>query len=500
MRLKNYTILLMAVLTLGFAACKKAGTADGGGTGGEEGGTGKLTLKIKQAKGLATYTDDDANSTDAEATINSVDVFIFDNGAPYGLVHRAITDPTLIYNTPGDVNDGLKALTLTGVKTGTKRIYIGINLTTTVVNKLIENYSYMQDGISFNAGAITDKLFAHLVTATNGTANDGRIAMFNTYDYDDATVGNRNIYTITDGGANTFTINVSRLVAKVAVKVAPTLDLHVPGGTLSVLQFTAGQTNNRLQLAPLRGFRDLNWASFQGTDFNLNAVDAGFQAYSHGAINLANDDWTDFDFGLATTPKVYIPENTSQTHHHNEVSFISLKATFTPTDDGEPAGFGSTPTVQGAFPSGTFYAVFSNDVGSNGAPVPGMAVHFFPVQGDAAAYALAHSGEILTYTGGFCYYRIYLNPNANGGATGNAYDVLRNVFYKVNITRINTIGTVSPDNIPGALGTPGFPSSSLLTDYPEVLPAHVINPPVNADINTTITITNWSDQQGDYEF
>lgn len=503
MQVKSYLILLIAAFS--FAACKKDPGQNSDPGVAQQGKDAKITLKIKQAKGLTTYAPGDLNSTDAEATINRVDVFIFDDGAPYGLIHRYFDQPADIYNTPGDLSAGLKPLELEDVKTGTKRIYVGINLTSAIIDRLIDNYSYLTDGIIFNAGASapynTDKLLEHLiaVTATPGT-NDANLVMFNTSDFDNADPLKRNIITITEAGPNAITVDVSRMVAKVAVKADPALDLHVPGGTLSDLRFTAGQSNNRLHLSPLRQFRDANWASFETFDFNQSGVDSVLQSYANGIINPANDDWADFDFEDEATPKVYLPENTSQTHKHNEVSFISLMATFTPTDDGEPLGFGTTPTVTGTFPAGTFYAVFTNDPGSILSPVPGIAVHYFPVEGDADAYALAHDGIKLTYTNGRCYYRIYLNSAGNGTTTGNPYDVLRNVFYKVNITRINTIGTPHPDQIPGEDGTPGFPGAPVVAENPAVVGTDVINPPKNADITTTITIADWDPQEGDYEF
>jgi hypothetical protein len=505
MKTKFYAILLLVAMSL--AACKKEPRTDG--PGGEEQGTAKLTLKIKQARGIVTYTADDPNATDEESIVNRVDVFIFDNGAPYGIIHRAITAAADIYVNPADkLGEGLKPIELLNVKTGSKRIYVGINLTTAIVNRIVDNYAFLTDGISFNAGNIapysTDQLFNHLVgTAVTVGSNDANLVMFNTFDFDDAVPANRNILDITDAGPNAITVNVSRMLAKVAVKADEDLSLVVPGGTLSSLRFTAGRTNNRLKLAPLKNFIDGNWNSQLAADYNLNAVDVVDQPYENGVINPANTDWaTDFDFEAAATPKIYLPENTSELHRHNDVSFVSLRAVFTPSNDGEPLGFGTTPTVTGAFPAGTFYAVFSNDPGAVLTPTPGMAIHYFPSTDEAAAdaFATAHSGVKLTYTGGLCYYRIYLNASGNGTTSGNPYDVLRNVFYKVNITKINTIGTSHPDHIPGATGTPGFPGGSVVAENAAVTATTVISPPVNADIETTITIADWVPQEDDVEF
>ncbi len=498
MKNKNFILLLIAALC--FAACKKepGSSPEGGGPLEQEKGTAKLTLKIKQASGLITYAGADPNATLEEISVTRVDVFIFDNAAPYGLTHRFFDNAATIYNNPADPEAGLKDLELDGVKTGVKRIYVGLNLTSAVVDRLIQNYAYLTDGITFNAGTLApfnaDQLMEHLVfPAAIGSGNDARLVMFNTYDFNHLT--NNNVVEIIDGVNPVISLNVSRMVAKAAVKLNAVSVLSIPGGTLSNLRFTAGQTNNRLHLAPLRDYVDANWESFESTDFNPNAVDVGFQPWANGVVSGATTTWGDFED--AATPKIYIPENTSKNHRHNEVSYISLRAVFTPYDDGEPLGFGTTPTVTGVFPAGDFWAVFSNDPSSSGSPVPGVAVHFFPIEDDADDYIAEHGGDKLFYEDGFCYYRIYLNP---GGTTGNKYDVLRNVFYKVNITKINTIGTTLPDHIPGQLGTPGFPGTVDTELTAAVQPTDQINPPVNADIVTAITIEDWADESGDYEF
>src|SRR5690606_574897 len=186
MRNKSLIILLLAAFS--FAACQKeAGNAPGtGGPGIEDEGTAKLTLKIKQASGLTTYAALDPNATVEEISVDRIDVFIFDDGAPYGLTHRFFDDPALIYNDPLDPELGLRTLELDAVKTGTKRIYVGLNLTTAVVDRLVQNYAYLTDGITFSAGTEapynTDQLFEHLVfPADLLTSNDSRLVMFNTY-------------------------------------------------------------------------------------------------------------------------------------------------------------------------------------------------------------------------------------------------------------------------------------------------------------------------------
>jgi hypothetical protein len=477
--MKTKITLLLLIAAFSFAGCKKTGEGPHENEG-IEGKNAALKLKITRSKGLATYAAGDPNATLEEITINRVDVFIFDNGAPFGVLHTAFTDKDDIYED--FTNDGpegdLKDLVGIPAKTGTKRIYVGINLTTPVINKIMENYAYLADGIPVD--------FSDLVAA------DGSLAMFNETDFEGTPTNVLPIVESPGPGDNEIDIRVSRLVAKAAVKTDPALELHIPGGTLSDLTYSVGQTNNKLHIAPLRDFQDVNWDSFLAGDFNLNAVDAVNQPYQAVAVGATYGDLED-----SATPKVYLPENTSSLHRHEEVSYISIKAKFTPTADALGNTPGPTPIATGD----TFIAVFtSDDPGTPG--LPGIGVHYFHEDdaAEAETYRAAKDGVSLTYQNGECYYRIYLNPDGDGLSTGRPYDILRNVFYKVNITKINTIGTTDPDQIPGATGTPGFPGGTVVAENPAVLPGDAISPAQNTNIAATIQVVNWDEKSGDYEF
>src|SRR5690606_12961195 len=92
------------------------------------------------------------------------------------------------------------------------------------------------------------------------------------------------------------------------------------------------------------------------------------------------------------------------------------------------------------------------------------------VLGDADFY-------IHFYEGGFCYYRVYLNPDGDGPGTDvvQPYDIIRNSAYLATIIGVNYIGTTAPEILPGSKngndkGTPTYPGDWFPNNY---LPAAV---------------------------
>src|SRR5690606_28623278 len=135
------------------------------------------------------------------------------------------------------------------------------------------------------------------------------------------------------------------------------------------------------------------------------------------------------------------------------------------------------------------------------------------VQGESDHY-------IFHYVNSECYYRIYLNPTGNSGATG-LYDILRNTVYVANITGVNYIGTTNPDAIPGGYedgsldeatvtgtatgtyrGTPIYPGDwfpKTFTATP-IFPDDVISPtPEATGLNVEISVEDWEWNENEYE-
>jgi len=439
MNMKKYAVIALAAVT--FAACKKNNDNEAIGAAGTGIDT-KLLLTVTAPKGVATYAAGDENATDAEIKVNTIDVFIYDDGAPFGLVsHTQITGDESIYET-GTSN--IKKQTV-AAKTGNKQVFVGVNLSSAIVAKLTANYANMNTALD-----------AEMSTLVN---TDGSVAMFN----ESITKVNVTENTTT----NIVTVPVSRLVAKATVRSGQSLSLAgIAGGTLSDLNYSVGQANTKQFIAPLINFKDPNWLAAALTNTDLNAVStADFKAVNDYAVTNLNQN------------KQYFPENTSSEHQYNQVTFLSVRAKFTPT-----ALTGTSPSVDG-----TFYAVFTN-----------AGVYYFGALAEAQTYATANNGAApITYANGYAYYRLYLNPDGSTMGEGK-YDVLRNVYYHATITKINGLGTPGENQVDGEAGTPGNPGAPLDPSNP-LNPTDPIAPATKVNIEATITIVPWTMHTADYE-
>src|SRR5690606_19791413 len=97
---------------------------------------------------------------------------------------------------------------------------------------------------------------------------NGHLAFFNADVSDDL-----HIVDIPETGATPFTVNVSRLVAKIIVKEGPDLNKIVSGGTLSELKFSIGQRNDSIYVMPLKGMVDPNFENGAGDNELQDPVD-----------------------------------------------------------------------------------------------------------------------------------------------------------------------------------------------------------------------------------
>lgn len=437
--LKKYAFMAFAALSI--AACKKDQKNDANFSG-SNGKDAKLQLTVTAPKSVSTYAVGDDNATDAEMKINTLDVFVYDDGAPFALTSYVHINGSDVYETDGET---IKQQTL-DVKTGAKQVFVGVNLSQEIVNKLKSNYANMNTAINVDMSTLVN--------------SGGSVAMFNESI-------NRIIISDQDG-ANKITVPVSRLVAKTSVKSGQSLMLsNISGGSLSELNYTIGQANTKQIIAPLVNFKDANWLAAEHNASDLKLVDvASFQPVNAASATIGNQN------------VMYVPENTSKEHQHNQVTYVSIRAKFTPS-----VLAGNQPLAA----DGTFYAVFTN-----------FGVYYLGSLAEAQEYAAANGGaEPITYKNGHCYYRLYLNPEGNTMGEGK-YDLLRNVYYNASVTKINGLGTPGENQINGDIGTPANPGQPLISPDP-LSPTDPIAPSKKASIEATITIVPWAMHVADYE-
>jgi hypothetical protein len=117
-----------------------------------------------------------------------------------------------------------------------------------------------------------------------------------------------------------------------------------------------------------------------------------------------------------------------------EITRATVRATFIPRDivQGTSGAF-TVNSAHGVIIPQDFWAVTPNVVDGTS---------YFFVESIANAFAAQEGGTVIKYTGGNCYWDIFLGK---GNTSPNRWDVLRNDFYKCNITRIVVPGRSYPE-------------------------------------------------------
>jgi len=379
----------------------------------------KVTITFPNAP--QTRATDDPNATEAEAEVKTVDVFIYHTASGNFASHEHLTAAAFTKVAPANGADQYTANTRIATTTGDKTVFAGVNLPTSLVdaikNKPIAALSTVAQTVSRD----------DLVSAANG------FAMFSVQGVAGTFVEDEN------APANTIKLRCHRLVAKVTVEKSSSMETAGVPGTLINLEFAIYNFNTKifmLQGAP--EFRkDPNWelASWgTGSDF----IDPP-----------ASDFVSILDRAVIASPTVnqynprYAAENTSEGKRKKEITRALVRANFIPQNitQGTTGNFTVVTNPNTTTPQ-TFWAV---------TPSVTEGTSYFTTQSIANAFAAEKGGTVLEYTNGLCYWDIFLNKTPEN--TENRWDVLRNDYYKCNITRIvapgrNTPDVPDPDNTP----------------------------------------------------
>jgi hypothetical protein len=121
--------------------------------------------------------------------------------------------------------------------------------------------------------------------------------------------------------------------------------------------------------------------------------------------------------------KAYVLENTHKAKIKGELTYGSVKATFVPaaTHSFDGSTVTATPYAIGTAPALLY--VFNN----------GGLFYYFTDLTEANNYKSVSNLDYKTYHDGLCFYDVYLDPNFD-------YNVLRNDYYQVTITKVNKLG------------------------------------------------------------
>lgn len=435
----------------------------GGGEGGVvEGIPTYATVSLSQRTGAGTYVgpeDDYVNET-SQAT-----------------EEKKITDAVvLVFNSDDVLENYVKfedaelatapyAKTF-ATTTGKKRLYALANL---------ENYSKIE--AIFNGQTAADKKLSNVckviqqITDISGATTDNKFWMSNVYKLG-ATIEDQVTVQKGDENTNNFTIYIGRMVSKVTPKFADNLVINSGDGTIEkdehntvVAEYRVRNNPNRFFSFPVYNAAGLLTSPY----YDRNYTDGGsYDADGLGAGDFF-DNGTAAAFGKTMGQDSYLTENSPKEAKRHKVTFLSIKAKWTPSKDalflnadGTVAG-DLSGTIAGN--GGTFYRVQKWENGKIVGYCPGIyattptrwtdvggtpgntAPQETPAVADrnAAKASATPCYLIVTYDQGMAYWAYWMRSRLDG-TIAEKYALKRNNHYKVNIISVDGVGEPTEDD------------------------------------------------------
>ncbi|MEL5894647.1 Mfa1 family fimbria major subunit [Bacteroides sp. GD17] len=411
----KYAIMAVAALTLGLTSCSNDNDVTGGETDNGTKTYMKVSINFPSTNDPQTRATGDNNATDDEVLIKHVDVYIYTASGAY--LSRNRLDASA-FKTASVSQDGTtyEAQTKIPTTTGFKSILVGINLPDGIATGL-ENKTLSE--VLTTPQTLTR---TQLTNLTNG------IPMFST-----AVVNGDFVADETDS-RNTIIATVQRMVAKVTVEKSSSMTQGGVKGELGTLEFAINNFNERSYLVQKASpnFEDPNWAS--GSYLSSEFSDAATTA-----------DWKTVVTPVADVKDLdahYAAENTSEGKTMGEITRVTVRATFMPDVITVSDNHGGYETVDRTtlgitVPTTTFYTVTASATSGTA---------YFYDKNVAESYANdngLNNSDVNEYENGFCYWNMFLNKET--GKKGYQWDVVRNEFFRCQITRIVAPGNPTPE-------------------------------------------------------
>ena len=420
---RNLKIALITALTatILFASCNKNRENESIEKRGEP---TFMSVSISFPNEPQTRSTGDVNATDNEAEVNTVDIFIYytNSGAFESHTHLKGNDFNAAgFNGEADIYIS-KAEAKIKTTTGAKTVFAGINLPTTLVD------------------AIKSKPASELTNVVRTFTPDqltsaGGFVMFSSEGFSSTFVTDEN------SQLNKVTLKCQRLVAKITVETASTLHVAELPVTLYLdnLVFAVNNVNKKAFLIQGKApeYKDPNWAngSYNKEDFIL--VDINKPVAGEFAPVLDRKAKPSPAIGEYTP--LYALENTSEGKIKREITRVSVRADFVPkaileykngANNEEGYAKNTSPAIERLT---DIYTV---------TPSVTEGMFFFVNENVANDFADDNGGDVILYKNGYCYWNIYLGKTND---PANQWDVLRNDYYKCNITHILALGRETPD-------------------------------------------------------
>lgn len=359
-----------------------------------------FSVSVKTAENTRAATPHDDNADEVEQKITKLDLFIFNGG-----VLETTGSITL-----GPDNKGTTALATT---TGQKEIYAVANAKTDMklaVGKTLADFK----ALAVKAGTTS-------ATADDNIAATGEFVMIG------KTETNLTIKDESEAKRNPVAITVVRGAAKVQMQynTATVTQNATLKGVFSEPKYLVAQMNTKMFL-PREGYE------LTPVGANDKRVDTNSDGtYDH--LTLVPTDMTNAKDAAAAwdhtfANSFYTAENVNEAPVTGNTTFALVQLKYTPSE----SEIVDKKTLTGS----TFYVAIPSSGPS----------HIYADQ-TAAQQAAGDGGTVKTYDGGHCYYRVNLR-DITKTELQQKYCVLRNHFYKINITQINSLGgsnTTDPD-------------------------------------------------------
>lgn len=356
----------------------------------------------------------DPNAVSEETKIGSLNIYIFNGG---------------VLETTGSItlNEQNEGTTSVATTTGPKTIYAVVNKTVTgAVGSLQSDFEQQLLAALDSDIAAADNFF--MVGSTGATLVEQT---------EDQAIEK----------ANLIQISVARAAAKVQMRynnvpVKPVVDAAVADA-----RYTLAQQNTQMYLlrngfdvSPKGAAAEQMDADNDGTYDHLKKLD--------NPLEDANLISAVENFTHAYAESRYLGENVNETPATGNTSYVLICVQVTPNAS---AGVDGTVTV-GGFTAGSDFWVIANHDTANGSiqfAAKEDKILYFASQDAADSYLTVNTAdltgyEVLKYTEGKSYYRLNIRDIRQSALT-QKYAVLRNHYYKVNITEISNLGYNSPD-------------------------------------------------------
>lgn len=445
----------------------------GGGEGGVvEGIPTYATVSLSQGTGAGTY----AGAAD------------YVNGdSPASEAEKKITDAVVLVFNSDDVLENYVKFADTelakapyaktfATTTGKKRLYALANL---------GDYSAIEN--IFNGQTAANKKLSYVckviqqITDISGATTDNEFWMSNVYKLG-ATIEDQVTVQKGDENKNNFTIYIGRMTGKVSLKFAAQLAIKSNDGTFdkTSAQYRVRNNPKRFYTFPVYEGTQLISPYYNRTYDLPNPTD-----YADANTNVGKNDF--FDNGhnadgphafVAHNVDSYLTENSPKEAKRHKVTFLSIKAKWTPNDQAiildangaaaadQAAALEKITKAAGAGGNdGTFYRVQKWDNGLIVGYCPGIyadmptawhevgtAINTETGEGqltDAAADRDAAKRDggylIVEYTNGNAYYAYWMRSRLDG-TIAEKYALKRNNHYIVNIISVDGVGEPTEDD------------------------------------------------------